>query len=415
MKKRDLFSKTRRDIICVSMGVIIISLVSFAVMTELLYRSRLYKNIDQQLQMQKNMIIRDPSIIKKKGQGEEVVIPAPLTTDLLSYVWRGEVLEDESPHIYKGEASYPNFEGEKMGEIFTLKDGAYHYRAVQFEKQGLLVQLLINVDEELGTVIELRQVLATTFLILLVIAFALASYLARISLRPLRLSYQKQVAFIQDASHEMRTPLAIIKGKLELLARNNKDVISMHFEEIASMMSELRGLEKLNSDLLLMSKEDVATEVAVTTFEVRQLLQEIYDFYGDYAELQEKEMKLEGVEEAVEVAWDYEKVKKCLVILVENALKYTEAGGQVTLGMKKQDKGVMIWVSDTGIGIEEEEQKHIFDRFYRSSKVRALGIEGSGIGLSLLKSIAHTLGIKIKLKSVYGVGTTFELRLPFRL
>lgn len=414
MKKKDLFQRTRLNIILVSIGIVVGSLLIFAVITEVLYRSRLFKNTDQQLQMEKNMIIRNPSIIKMKGDQEEIIIPAPITTDLLSYVWKDGVLVDESPHSYKGENEYPNFEGHKIGEIFTLEDGGYNYRAVQFEKQGALVQLLISVDDELQSVEELRQVLCIAFLSLLIIAFILASYLASIVLKPLRSSYNKQVAFIQDASHEMRTPLAIMKGRLELLARYSEELIGDHFEEISIIMGEIRGLEKMNSDLLLMSKEDVDNFTELKHFQVNSLLKEVGEFYSDLAEVQEKQFHLELLPQDVEVCWDYIKVKRCIVILLENALKYTKQGDHITLKVTKQDKGLKIYVEDTGMGIREEDKPYIFERFFRSKEVRAESIEGSGIGLSLLRSIANNLGIKIYMESQYGQGTLFCLEIQYK-
>ena len=81
----------------------------------------------------------------------------------------------------------------------------------------------------------------------------------------------------------------------------------------------------------------------------------------------------------------------------------------------KSDKGLQIVVSDTGIGIKKEELPHIFERFYRSGEVRAAGIEGSGIGLSLLESLAYTMGIKLKVESIYEKGTTFKLDMPIKM
>ena len=416
MKKRDIFKRTKKNIIVASVSIVMVALLIFALITAQLYKGRVFKNVDQQIQTQRNRVIHDPGIIKYKGeQMAEVVMPAPLTTNLISFVWLDGKLVDQSPHEYQGEDIYPNFQKAPKNQIFTLEDGGYTYRAVQFNKQGLLVQLLMNVDQEIASVTALERTLGVSFLILIVIAIILSSYLSVVVLKPLKVVYNKQLAFVQDASHEMRTPLAIIKGRLELLVRNRGDKLEAHYEELSIIMKEIRGLEKLNSDLLLMSKEDMGMKLELASFSVNEFITEIGEFYIDFAEMQEKELKVRLLDEDIQVSWDKSKVKRCIVILLENALKYTECGDQITITATKKDKNIKLEIEDTGIGIKKEEQGRIFDRFFRSSEVRASGKEGSGIGLSLLKSIAYGLGIKVSLVSTYGEGTTFTLVIPINI
>lgn len=416
MKERDIFKRTRKNIIVISVGSVMVALLIYALITAQLYKGRVFKDVDQQIQTQRNRVIHDPGVIKYKGEHiSKVVIPPPLTSDLISFVWLDDKLVDQSPHEYEGDDLYPNFNEKPEDEIFTLEDGGYTYRAVQFTKQGLKVQLLVNVNQEIASVRALERSLGISFLILIVIALILASYLAVSILKPLKIVYNKQVAFIQDASHEMRTPLAIIKGRLELLVRHKEDKLEEHYEELSIIMKEIRGLEKLNSDLLLMSKEDMGMKLELTSFSLNEFISEISEFYMDFAELQEKTFKVNLTEEDIEVNWDKNKIKRCIVILVENALKYTNAGDEVSITVSRKDKMIKIAVEDTGIGIKKEEQERIFDRFFRSSEARSSGKEGSGIGLSLLKSIAYGLDIKIDVISVYGEGSKFILTVPIHL
>ncbi len=416
MKQRDIFKRTKYNIIITSVSIVMVALLIFAVITANLYKSRVFKDVDQQIQTQRNRIIHDPGIIKHKGnQIREIVMPAPLTTNLISFVWLDGKLVDQSPHEYQGEDLYPNFEKAPKDQIFTLEDGDYTYRAVQFVKQGMQIQLLINVNQEIASVKTLWRILGLSFLILIVIVLMLASYLAVVVLRPLKIIYNKQVAFVQDASHEMRTPLAIIKGRLEILVRNGEDKLEKHYEELSSIMKEIRGLEKLTSDLLLMSKEDMGMKLEISKFGLNEFISEIGEFYTDFANMQEKELKINLLSEDISVNWDKGKVKRCVVILLENALKYTDRGDKITITVSKKDKNIKVQVTDTGIGIKEEEKDRIFDRFFRSSEVRASGREGSGIGLSLLKSIVYGLGGKVSLDSIYGEGSTFTLFIPMRM
>ena len=220
---------------------------------------------------------------------------------------------------------------------------------------------------------------------------------------------------MQDASHEMRTPLAVLKGQLELMSGYAKDTIEEHFEELSQMMSEISGLEKLNNDLLFLSREDVEGKITINKLLLNQFLQAITEYYSDLAELQEKTFEALLPEEDKEVEWDEVKVRRCLTILLENAFKYTKEQDKIKLSIQMSSKTVQIQVEDSGRGIKEEDKERIFDRFFRSSDVRAEGIEGSGIGLSLLKSLTRTLGIKMELQSIYQKGTCFTLEIPLKM
>ena len=127
---------------------------------------------------------------------------------------------------------------------------------------------------------------------LIAIALVLSAYLAAKVIKPVREAYDKQVYFVQDASHEMRTPLAVIKGKLELLANASGDRIYDHFDHISKIMSEIRGLEKLNSDLLLLSKEDLNLGDNIEKFDLNDFIDEISEFYTDLAEIKKKKFTI---------------------------------------------------------------------------------------------------------------------------
>lgn len=414
MRQSDLFIRTKRNIILSTLSIVLICLITFILVTQYFYKSRLFEGVDQQLLTHKNMILNE-EIIKKKGKSEEVIIPAPLTPDLISFVWRGSELVDKSPHTYFGEGNYPVFPKEYEGGLITLESKGYTYRAVSFEKEGLRIQLLFNVEPQILSVKQLERANGLSLMVLIGITLALASYLAALVLKPVKKAYNEQVYFVQDASHEMRTPLAVIKGQVELMTAHPQDRIEEHFEQFSQMIGEIRSLEKLNRDLLLLSKEDIESKTVGEAIEVKTFIGEIKEFYMELAELQNKHFIVKVPDSPVNVKWDLEKVKRCLIILLENAFKYTDEEDTILLGMTKVNKSIVVRIEDSGIGISKEDQKRLFDRFFRSSDVRARGIEGSGIGLSLLQSLAHTLGIKVQVQSTYGKGTVFILEIPLKM
>ena len=398
-----------------SIGIVMGTLLIFAVITEYVYKETLFKSVDQELFTHKNMILNEGHIKYEEDVVKEVILPSPLSKELINYVWQGETLVKGSPHVYRGNNPYPIFPEGDLNEVYTIIDAGYYYRGIEFMFEGCRVQILLGIDSEVSSISHLREALLTALFMLLLVALILAFYLAKLTLKPLRKTYNKQVSFIQDASHEMRTPLAVIRGKLELLARHSQEPIYEHFDELSQVMSEISGLEKMNKDLLLMSKEDMQGILEVKKLEVEPFLEEIVELYKELAQLHDIGFDYIPLPEALYVEWDEAKVKRCINILLENAIKYSKSGDTITLSIEKQDKSIKIKVVDTGKGIKEEELDHIFDRFYRSKEVRAAGIEGSGIGLSLLKSLAYTMRAKIKVQSVYGEGSTFILELPIKM
>lgn len=414
MGKRDIFTRTRRNIMFSSLAIVLICLMAFSLFIQFFYRARLFKGVDQQILTHKNMILNE-QIIKKKGEDEEIIIPAPLTPDLISFVWKDGQIADQSPHTYFGENKYPVFPSGYSGEVITLESGNYTYRAISFEKEGLIIQLLMNVDSEIESVKQLEKANIISLVGLIGIALALAYYLATLVLKPVRKAYNQQVHFVQDASHEMRTPLAVLKGEIELITSHAKEQIEDHFEELSRMMSEIRGLEKLNSDLLLLSKEDIEGSIVINLVDLEHFTESLTEYYVDLAQMQGKDFSVLIQCENRQVKWDEIKVKRCLTILLENAFKYTREGDQIKLIIQSEIKYIKIQVMDTGRGIKEEDKARIFDRFFRSSDVRAEAIEGSGIGLSLLQSLANTLRINVKVQSIDQKGSCFTLEIPISM
>lgn len=217
--------------------------------------------------------------------------------------------------------------------------------------------------------------------------------------------------FVQDASHEMRTPLAVIKGKVELLTKSLNNISNDELFHISKIMSELRRLEKMNSDLLLLAKEDIGESNNLKEFYLEDMVGDIRGFYTDMAEIKDKIFNIYS-NTNIQVLWDYDKVKRVLIILIENAFKYTGEKGIITVVFEENYKNINVHVKDNGIGIKKEDQERIFDRFFRTENVRGNNIEGSGIGLSLLKSLCKSLNIEVVVNSEFRKGSEFILLIP---
>lgn len=424
--KKDIFLATRRNIIAISTIIVFACLIVFAVITQTLYSAKVMDNIDKQLLEQRDIINMDvfdferylnqmnnpfpKNFHGKPGMHEEDFIRIP--PNLIVIVYKDDELKNISRNQYFTENNLPDFSKESENTIVTIDDNGYKFRGIIISKDSYKIQVLSNIDSEVNSIHRLTKTLIISLIILIIVAIVLSAYLASKVIKPVREAYEKQIHFVQDASHEMRTPLAVIKGKLELLANSSKDTIDSHFEHISKIMSEIRGLEKLNTDLLLLSKEDLDLGINITKFSLYEFINDIGEFYIDLADIQGKEFKVIKPAYDVEVLWDYSKIRRAVIILIENAFKYTDDNGKIEFIIEEFNKNIRISVRDNGIGIREEDQERIFDRFYRSDIVRGKNISGTGIGLSLLKSISKNFGIKLNVNSTYVEGSEFTMMIP---
>lgn len=444
--KKDIFLSTKKKIIATSTIIVFGCLIVFAIITQVLYSSRVLDVIDHQLLEQKEILNKEqfnPNYYEyifnedrhnldgdlhkdefKSPEGGENPHrpenfdgkldskPKHIPPNLIVIVYKNNEFETMSRNLYFSKDNLPTISNDAENEVVTIINNGYNFREIAISSGEYKIQVIANIDSEVNSINRLRYSIAVSLIILIIIAIILSAYLSTKVIRPVREAYEKQVYFVQDASHEMRTPLAVIKGKLELLAHSWGDTIDDHFEHISKMMSEVRGLEKLNSDLLLLSKEDLDLSINITKFKLDDLINDISEFYFDLAEIKEKIFKVAKPEEEILVQWDYDKIKRSIIILIENAFKYTGEDGEINLIIEDVNKHIRIMVVDNGIGIKKDEEKRIFDRFYRSDIVRGQNINGTGIGLSLLKSISKNFGIKLKVNSEYGVGSEFILLIP---
>jgi signal transduction histidine kinase len=226
----------------------------------------------------------------------------------------------------------------------------------------------------------------------------------------LQIAYQQQNQFVSDASHELRTPIAVIEGYINLLDRWGKNDPSVLEESIEAIKSEATSMQQLIEKLLFLARGDKNTQkVEVEQFKLSELVEEIIketkmlDCDHDI-----KSMKVEDIS----IKADRKLIKEAIRVLMDNSIKYTPKGGTVDLSCYTSGSHAVIEISDTGVGISKEDMPHIFDRFYRADKARTKETGGTGLGLAIAKWIVLKHKGSIEVESGIEAGTKFKVMLP---
>jgi two-component system OmpR family sensor kinase len=219
---------------------------------------------------------------------------------------------------------------------------------------------------------------------------------------------RRQRDFLADVSHELRGPLTVIRGNLDLL---RLQLSAADRQECATeAMGELNRMHRLVEDLLFLTEVDSSDMVAHEPVDLRALVRLEVD-RAQTADGDAHELVAETPDAAV-VKGDRDRLGQLVWNLVENALKYTPAGGRITISLRNFGRLVELSVADSGIGISPEHLPRIFERFYRVDRSRSRAQGSTGLGLSIVRQVAEAHGGQVRVRSEPGVGTTFAVVLP---
>ena len=224
-------------------------------------------------------------------------------------------------------------------------------------------------------------------------------------------AYRSQMRFVSDASHELRTPIAVIQGYASLLDRWGKDDPATRQEAIDAIRGEAEAMKDLVEQLLFLARGDNDTmQVEMSDFDLTEVVAQVC-----------KETEMIDQTHPFVARWgkapvpvhaDLGLIKQCLRVLVDNSIKYTPAGGEITLSLETAEGAARLSVQDEGDGIDARSLPHIFERFYRSDQSRDRKTGGTGLGLAIAQYIAERHGGWLEVLSRKGVGTRMTLVLP---
>lgn len=226
----------------------------------------------------------------------------------------------------------------------------------------------------------------------------------------LETSFKSQKQFVSDASHELRTPISVIKGYVDLLDRWGKEKPEVRDEAIQAIKNETDNMKQLIENLLLLARGDDSELIKEEEqFNINNLISSIIKEF----QLMEKNVDFEYIENKnINFYGDPNLFKQLFRIFIENAVKFTSGEGEIKIEINEKKKELYFSIEDNGPGIEKENLPYVFDRFYQADKSRSRKQEGSGLGLAIAKQIVDSYDGKIKVDSSLGKGTKFIIRMP---
>ncbi len=228
----------------------------------------------------------------------------------------------------------------------------------------------------------------------------------------LEASFQRIIQFTADASHELRTPISVMRTNAEITLRKSRTE-SEYRETLSQILGETENLSRLVEQLLDLARADSgAVALTMSRTNLSEALQKASRQAQVLAEQKELKITAQLPEQPVWVQGDAAALERLFLIFLENAVKYTPSGGHVDVRLKSENSSAITEIRDSGIGIAATDIPHIFERFYQADPSRSRENGGRGLGLAIGRWIAQTHGGDISVESRVGEGSSFKIRLP---
>lgn len=293
-------------------------------------------------------------------------------------------------------------------ELTNIRSAALRHEFGKFIPASLSDSQELHVQELVDDLIATYVMDQLIIDMLVISSVAILTYfLATKTLQPILQSMLREKEFVANASHELRTPITAIRTACEIAIRGKDKPLEEYKKVLQQAHDESTRMAKIIDDMLLLSRTDAGTEkLKVAHVALDKLATAVYNELLPLAIKKNITLTSEITADAV-VQGDPAKIKQLIIILVDNALKYTNSGGAINIKVVATPR-VSLLVSDTGIGMNEEDKKHIFERFYRGDKSRGQ-TEGTGLGLSIANWIVRTHNATIYVDSVVNKGSTFTV------
>ncbi|MFN8593047.1 MAG: HAMP domain-containing sensor histidine kinase [Thermomicrobiales bacterium] len=244
-----------------------------------------------------------------------------------------------------------------------------------------------------------------------IVAIPAGLFLARRAMRPIDAAFARQREFVADASHELRTPLTLIRATAELVQRL-PDASPAVKDELKELLSEVDSTNRLVDDLLLLARIDSSEmQLRKALIDLGATVRAAVAPFALIAQAAKLGLELEIASDVI-VEADPDRVRQIVRILLDNAIAYTSGPGRVSVEVTRRGNRGVVTVRDTGVGIAANEQRQVFDRFYRAERSRSRSSGGTGLGLAIARALTDAHGGEIGLESSPGHGTSVWFALP---
>ena len=336
---------------------------------------------------------------------------------LLSFWFKGDQLVyaelPENENIRQEMLSLVNFPDQIPDKVYskTIND-KWHFRFIgrDIKENGVILGRVVVVYHATKLHDNFNRFLiifSGVIILLIILSYFISAYLAGKAVKQIKKIFERQKKFVSDASHELRTPLSVIMAYTELLEQKSPSPeILQNLKEEITLMSDLTGkllqFARFDNDCIKIEKQ---------VFNLSHLGRDICRNLAQASQNKNIKIKFSAAED-ININADQTLIKQMLYILLDNALKYSPQGSEVRCEISKTADNIYIKIKDKGIGIAQEDQEQIFERFFRSDKARSRNNEGLGLGLSMALMIAEQHQGSIEVESKLGKGSTFTVILP---
>ena len=411
-----MFGSVRIRLMLWYAGVLALSLVAFALVIYYAAAKGFHDRQDESLRSTAQTVAS--AYIEEIGEAHSLTKAAEVVLVELTFPNRYVQIIDSNWHpiassknlsgkhltIPPGTVGFVTVDGTRVAVVPVSSDPTLGFAAV--------AEPLSVLEEGLGQL--RRDFFAGVPLVLLLASFG-GYILARKSLEPIASMVNEQQRFIADASHELRTPLAVLRGETEV-ALGKTRTVEEYQESLTLIQEEAERLSRIVEDLFILARQPIQSPTALIKEPV-SLTEVVKDCARAAQVLATRKgvrLKLENDSTPIALNADEELIKRMILNLLDNAVKYTPEGGEISLALEKHNGSAEIVVRDTGIGLSQTDQQRVFDRFYRVDKARSRALGGAGLGLSIVRSIVEAHGGNITIDSTPRHGSSFTVSLPLK-
>ncbi len=398
-----MFKKLRTRFILINMTLL--SIVFITIFGTIYFITNNSINRDIEMTIDSLMNNRGP---KQKPNLGNIVVEVDEKGNIINYLahLNSEVSTDELQN-YVNTALKSNSDSSKI----KINDESFMYTKKSFDNYYKIVFLNITYEENLK--LRLLQIFTITGGLSLVILLFISIYLTDKSIQPIKDTFEKQKQFIADASHELKTPLTIIKTNTSLILSNPEDTIKNQSKWIKYIESQSDRMSNLVNEMLSLAKLDIEeNKLILSSIDISKIIENMLISFD--AIIFENNISLEeNITKNIFINGNEESIRKLFSILMDNAIKYTNLKGKISVDLYLDRAKAILEIKNTGEGIDREHLDKIFERFYRIDNSRARDTGGYGLGLSIAKSIVDQHKGKIYAKSKLNDYTTFIVEVPY--